>query len=372
MKSAIKNIIKVIVYIIIILFLFKYFLNIFAPFDNLFLIKNRGQFSRYKNKTIDVIYLGPSGTYSGISPISIYKNYGITGFDVSIESSVLGLNNFQMNNLKINKKQDAKVLMLDLDTYFRNFLKSSNKNEVIHKNIDFYRLNKSKIDFVNESKYGFNMADKVSYLIPFFSYHDMWNKSVNRYFDFDRLKSSETFKDGLVCAGARESSDIKKVKNQYYMQIPTNTKDENYENYNYDDFLRIKKYCEDNNIKLILIVAPDPSAWDKNKHDTIEKLASDNNLEYLDFNTMYDETKIDMNTDFFDGAAHLNINGQIKLSNYIGQYLKDNYNLEDHRGDPKYKQWDKDLEEYKKYEKVWLAEYNKNLENLQKQQEKSK
>ena len=340
-----KNIIKVFIYIIIILSFFKYFLNIYAPFDNFYVSKNSGQFYRYKEKTIDVIYLGPSGTYSGISPISIYKNYGITGFDISIGKSSLGLNYFQMDNLKVNKKQNVKILMLDLDTYFSNFLELKNKNEIIHKNIDFYHLNRSKIDFVNEQKYNFNMADKISYFVPFFSYHDMWNKPINKYFGFDRLKGAKTFEDGLICAGATENCNVKKVNNQNYMQIIPNTEYDSYKNSNYDDFLKIKKYCDNNNIRLILITTPDPSAWNKDKHDIIDKLANDNNLEYLDFNTMYDVTKIDMNTDFLDGFAHLNINGQIKLSNYIGQYLKDNYNLEDHRGNPKYKQWDKDLEE---------------------------
>ena len=367
MKNIIKNIIKICTYIVIILSFFKYFTNIYAPFDNFFISKNSGQFYRYKNGTIDVIYLGPSGIYSGISPISIYKKYGFTGFDISIGASSLDLNYFQINNLKVNKKQNIKILMLDSNKYFANILEQKNKNEIIHRNLDFYHLNKSKIDFVNEQKYNFNLADKTSYIIPFFSYHDMWNKPINRYFDFARLKSTKTFEDGLICAGAAENCKVKKVSNQNYMQIIPDEKYDNYRNNNYNDFLKIKRYCDNNNIKLILITTPDPSAWNKNKHDIISKLANDNNLEYLDFNTMYDVTKIDMNTDFFDGFAHLNINGQTKLSNYIGQYLKDNYNLEDHRGNPKYKQWDEDLEEYKKYEKIWFDEYNK---NLQKQQSK--
>lgn len=371
MKSTIKNIIKVIVYIIIILFLFKYLFCIYVPFSYVYLNKKSDSYSRYKKNTIDIIYLGPSGINNDISPIKIYENYGITGFDVSSGGTSIGLNYFQINSLKINKKQNIKFLFLDLGTYFTNIVDRKDKTETLHQNMDFYSFGKAKIDFVNDSKYNFSNADKVSYLIPFFSYHDMWNKSPNQYFNFKNLRRTKTCENGL-CAGMTENCNVRKVAKQNYMQVTPDKEYDSYENSNYEDLLKIKNYCEKNNIKLVLIATPDPATWDKSKNETIKKLASDNNLEYLDFNTMYNETKIDMDTDFWDGSSHLNPNGQIKLSNYIGQYLKDNYNLEDHRGDPKYKQWDKDLEEYEKYEKEWINKYNKNLENLQKQQEKSK
>ena len=42
----------------------------------------------------------------------------------------------------------------------------------------------------------------------------------------------------------------------------------------------------------------------------------------------------------------VNVKGSIKLSLRIGKYLEENYDLIDHRGDPKYDSWQRCLEEW--------------------------
>ena len=51
------------------------------------------------------------------------------------------------------------------------------------------------------------------------------------------------------------------------------------------------------------------------------------------------EVAIDLQTDFRD-ADHLNYLGAKKATDYMIDYLKDNYQLADHRGDQKYRLWE--------------------------------
>ena len=57
-------------------------------------------------------------------------------------------------------------------------------------------------------------------------------------------------------------------------------------------------------------------------------------------------------TDTRDGGNHLNYSGATKMTKYIGQYLKDNYTLNDYRHDPHYEQWNKDYEMFMKKNKL--------------------
>lgn len=72
----------------------------------------------------------------------------------------------------------------------------------------------------------------------------------------------------------------------------------------------------------------------------------------LDLNIDRESFGFDWKTDTRDKGNHLNSRGARKTTLFIGEYLKENYKLEDHRRDGKYKQWDKDFSEYSKNVKI--------------------
>ena len=62
----------------------------------------------------------------------------------------------------------------------------------------------------------------------------------------------------------------------------------------------------------------------------------DYDLEYYDLNEL---DMIDWSKETRDGGEHLNYNGAKKVSNYLGEYIKNTGLVEDHRGDKKYASW---------------------------------
>ncbi|MBR5968708.1 MAG: hypothetical protein IK016_00010 [Lachnospiraceae bacterium] len=65
----------------------------------------------------------------------------------------------------------------------------------------------------------------------------------------------------------------------------------------------------------------------------------------IDFNLMLDELDLDVTRDFFDNT-HLSGYGAVKMSRWIGAYLKEHFTLEDHRGDERFYQWEEDAQHY--------------------------
>jgi hypothetical protein len=73
--------------------------------------------------------------------------------------------------------------------------------------------------------------------------------------------------------------------------------------------------------------------------------AENNDIPYLNF--VYEDLDINYATDCMDESHHLNVSGARKVTDYIGKYLTENYNLEDKRTVGEYSYWNADYEEYK-------------------------
>jgi len=84
---------------------------------------------------------------------------------------------------------------------------------------------------------------------------------------------------------------------------------------------------------------------------------------------MMDQLGFDEKTDFQDKSSHLNDLGAFKLSHDIGEHLKNNYNLPDHRGDPEYARWNDDWQIYQQDKASYFlaneTDWTSHLEKLQ-------
>ena len=103
-------------------------------------------------------------------------------------------------------------------------------------------------------------------------------------------------------------------------------------------FEKIVKLCEENNVKLVLISTPSMKNWSYSKHMGAKDLAEDNNVSFIDLN-LGNVLNINWNKETKDNGDHLNYNGAVKVSNYIGEYLKGLNIVTDHRNDSYYSSW---------------------------------
>jgi hypothetical protein len=77
-------------------------------------------------------------------------------------------------------------------------------------------------------------------------------------------------------------------------------------------------------------------------------IVPDFKIPVLDLNELKEELNIDLQTETGDKGDHVNYKGAIKVTNYLGKWLKDKNILENHKDDQNYDKWNKDLEEFKK------------------------
>ena len=116
---------------------------------------------------------------------------------------------------------------------------------------------------------------------------------------------------------------------------------------------RILELCNEHGARLVLFASPygtgngmDYKHFLRNqaKQMGYDSAAQELGVPYLYFQRD-NAAGVDYGSDFCD-ATHLNSPGAEKVTLALGQFLKENYPLPDHRGESRYESWNEDYEEY--------------------------
>jgi len=96
---------------------------------------------------------------------------------------------------------------------------------------------------------------------------------------------------------------------------------------------KICELCEEKGIPLVLVSSPSAVNMNYPKHNTLKDYADKHGLDYIDFNVLANEINLDWSQDTGDKGDHINAYGGEKTTRYLMNYLKENYDLPDHRED---------------------------------------
>ena len=278
-----------------------------ALFDDEFWFTNKYPYDRNMRSSayslepegqIDVINIGDSLSYAALSPLELFRDYGFTSYNLGQEGQIPVETYFTLR--KACKTQPIKVVLLEMD-----FILYTD---------DYFNLYTSFFAEMLWTKY------------PSLRYHYMWQR-------LSKKRSIREFYKGYLV----NERIMPYTGGEYYDYKNTECSDIN------DDYLKmfglICNYCKNKGIHLILYSAPAPVCYKITDHNAISKLAKEYGLEYIDANCDLDKIQIDWSKDTHDEGDHLNLSGTRKMTKYLGDYLAQNCDLTDHRGDPEYQQW---------------------------------
>lgn len=331
--KKIKIILRVIIFIIIGISIFYILTNILVPKTAYSSILR--EFYNEPENSLDVIFIGDSSIYKGISPLEIWKKYGITSYNYASPSQKMWDSYYCIE--EVIKYQNPKIIVLNIDQMYN----AKPMNEGYKRHLyDNMQLSETKIKAITDAVQQNEKEDTISYMLPLLRFHDRWSKLTDDDFKYalnQKYHDKNIFKGYYV---VKKAKPYKKKENKLASKIEP--KAEAY-------LKKIKKLCQENQIELLLIEAPTPKIWNLAKHEKAREWAQKNNIPFLDTNMALDEIGIDWEKDTEDGGAHLNIKGAKKLSEYIGNYLVNHYEFNEHKNDEIYKQWNEELKIYEEY-----------------------
>lgn len=294
--------------LIVVGIVFCFLLSIFSmPFQKYH--KYGYQFEEVQSKTklvneqktsIDCVFLGDSQGWSTYSPIQLYKEHGFTSLNLCTPGQFMYDTYVLLKNTY--KKQKPKLVVIDANMMF---------------------------SFLNPLKF------ILLQNFPIFHYHNIaTNKISEEYFarkGFNEYEGVVGYTGSLDYMESEERNTLSKQAMQYLDKI--------------------NQLCKENESQMLLVNTVSPLVWSNVRHEIIQKWCDDNDVNYVDYNTSEQLGAIDFdfNNDFRDGGDHVNLNGSRKICKNLGNYIKQNYALEDHRKDSSYQEWNtlaQDTSEY--------------------------
>lgn len=273
---------------------------------------------REKKNSIDVIVVGDSLSYSSVSPMVLWKEHGITSY-VCGQAEQKIQETYHMLETAF-ETQSPSLIMLETDTLFRG---------------------QPGVEGVKES-----IEELGNYYIPIFKGHDIWKIIL-----IDKQYPEENFKGFTFrCAVQPYEKGAYMIETDQKAEMPDIV---------VEYMEKILELCKSNKAELLLVGTPSPANYNYMRHNSIAAYADEKSLVYLDLNLKLKEVGIDWKTDTLDKGDHLNLSGAERVSTYLGEYLKTNYNLKDHRGQKRYISWKTESEQYSQKAEEYLKAIRK-------------
>lgn len=352
-----KRIVSIICFWLIAIFLFSSISNVMIPTWNDksgMPTKRTNAFYAEEQNTIDAMVFGSSYCYYSFSPLPIWNNYGFTTYSFGNPAQRIWTTYYYME--EAFKYQRPKVVFFEVGTADKVELCKEEHNR---ENLDTLKFSWTKLKAIFEIT-GRGNETVASYVLPGLRYHTRWKELTED--DFSKTDVSNYFGKGSLSKFGTKPASRSRM-NKWMTDTGENLVFPE-ENEKYID--KMIALCEKNDAKLVFVRFPEVT-WTKNKHEMIAAMAEEKGVPFLDYNTFPEAYGLDWKTDTSDKGEHMNIVGSEKVSNYLGQYLKDNYGFEDKRKNPAFADWN---ENYAKFQEVYAKNEIANIVSLNRYLEK--
>lgn len=305
----------------------------------------------YKNKEFvedceryEVLFFGNSHMADAVFPMELWHDYGmisynLAGFGLSIPSSYWVMKNaLDLSNPELIVL-DCYTVSLDVKDD-----EDAHRKGMLHGQIDHLPLNANKIRMVCDLME--KPEDRLQFIWKFAAYHDRW-------WDLEQ----EDFEESInIQKGAKLAVDVKPPREM--AAKPKQAAE--LESVGVEYLRRTIAECQSREIEILLTYLPFPAS-EENWQEAlcVERIAQEYGVPCINF---LDLSVADLEIDCADENSHLNGSGGRKVTDYIGQYIKEHYKVDDHRGEETYRDWEEDYGRYTDYKRDTIRD----LESLDK------
>ena len=279
--------------------------------------------------SIDVLMVGSSPVYPTYSAPKLYGEQGIVAYPLSSNSQRPKAMRYLIK--EAYKTQNPSLLIIEL----RMFTMPDDEweeNMVFTRGVtDNMKYSANRINAINALVS--NKEERYTYYFDIFKYHSNWKTLILpsqiacwNYEKLDPLKGLE------IKYGVGPVEDYENLSGYTEAVSPT----EEQVGVLYD----LLDYVDELDKDVLFIISPyvmEEAA--KAQYNYIIPIIEEAGYPVLDFNEHIEEIGIDFSQDTYDYGSHMNALGQVKCTEYLGNYLKEHYDLPDHRGEELYESW---------------------------------
>ena len=299
-----------------------------------------------KKNTIDVIAIGSSSVFPYYSFPQMYGEKGIAGYPLST--------NLQRPAAQIYlarealRRQKPELMIFEVRMYIgrewdmiQNMAYTRGVTDNLRYSVNRIRaINGLVTDEVRETNW-IQDVDETAYYFDILKYHSNWKslflRSQLRTVFFAYPEPLKGF-FGSNELGPAELTDFS-----------AETGEEPLEDIQQGHLEELMAFLKENGQDALFIVSPyEITQQDAQKYNSIERLVTEQGFGFLDLNDHYEEMGL-AGDDFSDYGTHVNVCGAEKVTAFVEEWMKENYDLPDRRGDAAYASYDAAYENWLAY-----------------------
>lgn len=316
-----KNIVKIIVFLLIVVTLGVQMAEILCP-------KEMGAWRRYytkEQKNIDLLVVGSSHAHCNVNQGLLWDEFGIAGYTLSSGNQMLDSSYYFIKEAVDTHK--PKIIALEI--------LGATKEGIENGETSIYRNSLPM-------RWSSTFWEYIEYFSDTVDMDSVWKKQIQLKIPIihGRYKElvQEDFEDTIpFLKGYRGSYEcgVQEVPlGAQTMEIGQLAEE------NREMLINVINYTKEKNIELVLFKSPFVVSEEEEKRlNAVGELAAENGVGFIDYNKLYEEIELDFETDFRD-YEHLNNYGADKMTRHLGDFLSENYDMEDHRGQKGYESWE--------------------------------
>lgn len=283
----------------------------------------------------DVLFMGTSRVLNGISPMELWRDFGVTGYNMGNNSEVLDVTE-QVMRLAFDVHK-PKVAMIDV-FYVNHAVDEDWTYPYRHMFFDEIPLSLAKFEAIRAT---LPRSEWTEFMMPFSLYHSRWEELITG--GAEPQVTCEAYTMGMELRCASVPRDAAPETDALYEGELSGM----------DALRRIIEFCREEGVEPVLMTMPGYAAQENQMMmNAALALGAQMGASVLDMHKI--DGLIDYGKDSYDWVGHLNPDGASKATAYIGAWLRENYGLEDHRGQAGFARWDENLAKYEAYRaSVW-------------------
>lgn len=271
-----------------------------------------------EEKDHDVIFIGDCEVYENFSPAVLWQEYGIHSYIRGSAQQLIWQSYYLLEDTL--RYETPEVVIFNVLSMKYNEPQKEAYNRMTLEGME-WSLSKVKSIQASMTK----DENFLDYVFPLLRYHSRWSElgtedvaymfrketvSHNGYYMRVDVKPAENVPEGRILADYRFGDNA----------------------YAYLD--KITELCKEKGIRLILVKAPSLYPyWYDEWEEQMDEYAAENDLLYINFLELIEETGVDFSTDTYDAGLHMNLAGAEKITRYLGEVLRREAGLGDRRGE---------------------------------------
>ena len=293
-----------------------------------------------QEEDFDVLFMGSSHVLNALLPMELWNDYGIVSYNMGGHGCTIPLSYWM---LKMALEYTTPKLVV-IDGYFiEKDMKEIEEIGYAHISLDEFPMTKTKALAINDL---FKNENKMEFYWQFSLYHNRWSKLNKEDFIYkSNIEMGAEMRIGVAEPKVVEVDKTEKLDKETVAM---------------EYMGKIIELCQSNGIEVLLTYLPYP-VESYAEANSMNAIAEKYGVNYINF---LEKEIVNYETDCYDENSHLNPSGAWKVTDYLGQFITENYAIEDQRGNESYSEkWDAYYKQYilSKEEKFINTELNNQL-----------